>query len=651
MKTIKSFFSIARPPDKPPAKDSASDALMLDIDFWDKKGHWNPQVVLFSKRTARERSESLLVKLFGGIMEFQARRWAENYLRGALQRDGINGGKNHTEIKAFLKNIKTNGKVDRREFYHLATVTMLGELVSPDLKNQPNEKRLSKNFQRGPIFLNRDKVIENTLTEILKEPIQGRTYTDYFGNIPIDILNTWITDHVSDKEKNTLISQLSKLNPPTNNSQPQTRQSIQDDQPPTPDNKPTPADKPASTSSEAPLENSKPDEKSTSSAVNAATNTPTIPSPETVLESSSVSEESQPPAEKKAHEVILQKYQEILDIQGGRYAHPLYRESYNSGFLDYCRSGLINPTTEKMDKLEKFIVQYQNEFLFYENILSESQFEELIDQAKQLIEDIRAARDRIEKSKNTALFDGKDVLTGDDLANIYWNLETLQTRLQAKDIEKIDQFFAQADCTEFHLDLANKIKLFARSIHEKLLATDTLEGERRTFFVEASDHLYKLAVAFIAKTNASTDADRKKYDRWLQALAEDGQSALSTQAKGKKESAPIILIRKFFEFNQIRSETDHIPSALEQLTQSGFLSYCLYGYRHLSSMDVESLDRLERMASDKKTIWPDLRDFLTSDGLSEIHAHREALILDIPKSRLDTDHERNRAQITLDDDT
>jgi hypothetical protein len=67
-------------------------------------------------------------------------------------------------------------------------------------------------------------------------------------------------------------------------------------------------------------------------------------------------------------------------------------------------------------------------------------------------------------------------------------------------------------------------------------------------------------------------------------------------------------------------------------------------------MDVESLGRLERMASDKKKIWPDLKDFLTNDGLSEIHARREALILDIRKSRLDTDHQKNRAQMTLDDD-
>ena len=650
MKTIKSFFSFARQQDKPPANDSASDTLMLDIDFLDQKGHWNPKVVLFSKQTARERSESLLVKLFGGIMKLQARRWAENYFRGVLQREGVNSEKNHREIKEFLKNIKAKGKVDRREFYHLATVTMLRELGSPSLKDQLNEKRLLKYFQPGPAFLNRDEVIRNTLAEMLKESTEGRTHENYFGNIPIDALNTWIADHVGDQEKAVLISQLHRLNPPTKNPHPQTLQPTQDDQPPTQDNKPPAADKPMNTPLETTRQSSKPHEKSASSAEDAATNTPTKPAPEIALESSNAFEKSQPPAEKKAHEIILQKYKDILDVRGGQYAHPLYREAHNSGFLDYCINGLVSPTVEKMDTLYNFISRYQNDFHNYKNILSESQYEELIDQAKKLIDDIRVAREWIEKSNNTSLFDDIEALTGDDLSATHWNIKTLLNKLQIKDLEKIDIFFARAECNESHLDLANKLRLVAKSMHAQLFANDTMREERRAFFVEASNHLYELASAFIAKMNASTDADAKKYDLWLQALVKNGQSALSGQMKRKKESAHIILIRRFFDLNQIRNETNRIPPALEHLTDSGFLSYCLYGYRHLSSMNVESLDRLERMASDKKKIWPDLKDFLTSDGLSEIHARRETLILDIRKSRLDTDHQKNRARMTLDDD-
>lgn len=614
MKTIKNFFSSLGRQEKPSPEQATSDTLMLDIDFLDPKGHWNPKVVLFSKETARERSQSVLVKLFGGIMKLQARRWAENYFEGVLRSDEIKDVESCSKIENFLKNIRSSNKVDRREFYQLATIAMLQSNANPTASIRPPKENLTKNARPGPAFINPDSVTQHSLAEMLTELQKGKAYAEIFGGISKDVISNWITNHVKPPEKEDLLSQLALL---TGSPRPNADQ--------------TATEKSFSAEGHLSLAEEGDARETTNTALNID------------LKDETESEKSHSFTEKKAHEVILQIWMDLPTIRGKKYVDRLYDAAYQSGFLDYCANGLTNPTTEKLDKLFKFIKDYQNDFSRFQITLSESQFKELIGQAKKLIEDIAKERHRIDQFKNTPLFENKKVLTGDDLNDIYWNIEILQNRLQTTDIEKTSTFFAQADWTDFHGDLAEKIKNFATSIDALLLEKSNISDERRKFFVQACKHLHDLTSAFIAKAKSSTDAEREKADIWFKSLLNRVPFIFSDD--GPKEAAHITLTRKFFGFNQIRNGEASLPLALENLMNSGFLSYCLDGYRHLASLNIDHLDRLELMAKDSEETWSGLKEFLTNDQLSEIQLRRQELIREITKSRSDPEHQEKRSRM------
>jgi len=90
----------------------------------------------------------------------------------------------------------------------------------------------------------------------------------------------------------------------------------------------------------------------------------------------------------KPHQVILQIWQDFPVVRGTRYADPLYDAAYQSGFLDYCDRGLVNPTTETLDKLFEFLKNYQHDFPWFKITLSELQYKGLFRQAVQLAKDI-----------------------------------------------------------------------------------------------------------------------------------------------------------------------------------------------------------------------------------------------------------------------
>ena len=587
---------------------------MLDIDFLDPQGHWNPKVVLFSKETARERSQSILVKLFGGIMKLQARRWAENYFEGVLRSHKINDSDSLKKIENFLKNIRSSNKVDQREFYQLATITMLQSDANRTANIQPPKENLSKNTRAGPAFINPDSVIQHSLAEMLTESTKRKTYAEIFGGISKDVVSNWITDHVKSPDKEKL---LSLLELPTESPRPNAHQ--------------TDTEK----SSSAEDHQSLVEEGDASETTNTALNID--------LKDETESEKSHPSTEKKAHEVILQIWMDLPTIRGKKYVDPLYDAAYKSGFLDYCAHGLTNPTAEELDKLYKFIKIYQGEFSRFRLTLSESQFKELVGKARKLIEDIEEERHRLDQLKNTPLFNNKKILTGDDLNDIYWNIEILQNRLQAEDIEKISNFFAQADWTDFHGALAEKIKIFAKSINVQLLDRANISDERRKFFVQAYKHLHDLTSAFIAKEKSLTDAERKKHGDLLKILSEGTPFIFSND--GPRKAAHITLIHTFSRYNQIRDDDLSVPPALKNLMNSGFLSYCLDGYRHLASLNIEDLERLELMAKESEETWSGLKEFLTSDQLSEIQIRRQELIREIGRSRSDPEHQEKRSRM------
>ncbi|MEY3720200.1 MAG: hypothetical protein RL618_719, partial [Pseudomonadota bacterium] len=108
MKALKNLISTQHDPGKTRVEQTSCNELMLDIDFFDLNGKWNPRVVLFSAASDPQRARSGLTKIFAGLMKFQARRWAENYFLGALATEE-GPGPNRQAIEKFLENVKRKG--------------------------------------------------------------------------------------------------------------------------------------------------------------------------------------------------------------------------------------------------------------------------------------------------------------------------------------------------------------------------------------------------------------------------------------------------------------------------------------------------------------------------------------------------------------
>lgn len=82
--------------------------LLIDIDFFDAKGRWNPTGVVFCAAEDQARAKSLWTRCFRGFMALHGKLWAKNYLSSHFR--------NKPESKAVLEQIKQSGFVDNKVF-------------------------------------------------------------------------------------------------------------------------------------------------------------------------------------------------------------------------------------------------------------------------------------------------------------------------------------------------------------------------------------------------------------------------------------------------------------------------------------------------------------------------------------------------------
>ena len=82
--------------------------LLIDIDFFDAKGRWNPTHVVFCPAEDQARAKTLWTRCFRGFMALHGKLWAKNYLS--------NHFRDRPESKALLEQIKRSGIVDNNAF-------------------------------------------------------------------------------------------------------------------------------------------------------------------------------------------------------------------------------------------------------------------------------------------------------------------------------------------------------------------------------------------------------------------------------------------------------------------------------------------------------------------------------------------------------
>ena len=108
--------------------------LLIDIDFFDAQGRWNPTHVVFCPAEDQARAKSLWTRCFRGFMALHGKLWAKNYLSSHFR--------NKPESKVLLEQIKRSGIVDNKMFRDtVAQCTLLYE----DLEQVATGKVLGEN--------------------------------------------------------------------------------------------------------------------------------------------------------------------------------------------------------------------------------------------------------------------------------------------------------------------------------------------------------------------------------------------------------------------------------------------------------------------------------------------------------------------------
>jgi hypothetical protein len=112
--------STAQTPTQPSGENLADRELLIDIDFFDAQGRWNPTHVVFCAAEDKTRANSLWTRCFRGFMALHGKLWAKNYLNSHFQ--------NKPEAKNLLRTIQETGVVDNKTFREtVAHCTLLYE--------------------------------------------------------------------------------------------------------------------------------------------------------------------------------------------------------------------------------------------------------------------------------------------------------------------------------------------------------------------------------------------------------------------------------------------------------------------------------------------------------------------------------------------
>ena len=94
--------------------------LLIDIDFFDAQGRWNPTHVVFCPAEDQDRAKSLWTRCFRGFMALHGKLWAKNYLSSHFR--------NKPESNGLLQQINQSGFVDKKSLQEtIAHCTLLYE--------------------------------------------------------------------------------------------------------------------------------------------------------------------------------------------------------------------------------------------------------------------------------------------------------------------------------------------------------------------------------------------------------------------------------------------------------------------------------------------------------------------------------------------
>lgn len=175
--------------------------LLIDIDFFDAKGRWNPTGVVFCAAEDQARANSLWTRCFRGFMALHGKLWAKNYLS--------NNFRDRPESKALLQQIKRSGIVENKAFRE--TVAQCA-LLYKDLEQFVAGKSVGENkFVTASPIRDIDKVVSQHFFQINWKAWQKESDFQRITLPAAQNICNFIKKLKIDESNDTLINDLSDL--------------------------------------------------------------------------------------------------------------------------------------------------------------------------------------------------------------------------------------------------------------------------------------------------------------------------------------------------------------------------------------------------------------------------------------------------------
>lgn len=204
-----SLSSSAHP--SPTTSDGIDDTLMMGFELFDEQGKLNPRKVLFSAQTSPSRAASLLTTLFGGVMKWNARRWAKKHVTSLIKTQASKNANTRAALGRMLDQIKQKGQVNRREFFQLSAAAMLQEVFD----GKPGENKPATEAKTvsstGAHIINREELISSTLLELIETAADDAKPQELFKGVQLEKISKWVAQHVRSEKSPILLKRLDAL--------------------------------------------------------------------------------------------------------------------------------------------------------------------------------------------------------------------------------------------------------------------------------------------------------------------------------------------------------------------------------------------------------------------------------------------------------
>ncbi len=149
-------------PEKLNPTSGEDDVMMMGFEFFNEKGQLSPRKILFTENTCPNKTQRVLSNLFGGIMKWNARRWAENFLENT--RDNQPPAKKEVkgQVDSLLQDIRNEGFVRMSKLFSVVA-SATAEAKPPNEDDDQNSiVQTGKHFRSTsvPFLINHGEVVQ-----------------------------------------------------------------------------------------------------------------------------------------------------------------------------------------------------------------------------------------------------------------------------------------------------------------------------------------------------------------------------------------------------------------------------------------------------------------------------------------------------------